>query len=94
MKYKIGDRVRFRTDLEVGDLYPTDGGNWVYTGGMNITLEEHNFEGTIIDIKQQNGSGRVGYVLDIDPENPYYCDAMIEDCIFEFNTADILDFIS
>lgn len=43
MKYKIGDRVRFRTDLEVGDIYPTDGGHWVYTGGMNITLAEHNF---------------------------------------------------
>lgn len=94
MKYKIGDRVRFRTALYFDDIYPTDGGHWFYTGNMDIALRKHNFEATIIDIKRQSGSGRVGYVLDIDPGNPYYCDAMIEDCIFEFNTDDILDFIS
>ena len=94
MKYKIGDRVRFRTDLEFDALYSTDGGHWFYQRNMDIALKEHNFEATIINIERQSGSGRVGYVLDIDPENPYYCDAMIEKCISDFNIADILDFIS
>ena len=95
MRYNIGDRVKIRSSLGVWEEYITDGGVWCYTDDMHIAVKEHNFEATIIDIVTQSRTGRVGYRLDIDPERPFYCDAMIEKLLYRvnYNSADILEFL-
>lgn len=94
MKYSIGDRVKIREDLQEGYRYPTEGGRYIYEIEMHSAAKEHNYEATILDIMTQNRSGRVGYKLDILPERPYYCDAMIEKMLYKtYDCQSILQFL-
>lgn len=95
MKYNIGDTIKIRSDLVVWSDYDTDGGDWCYEISMDQAVREHDFIATIIDVEVQKWSGRVGYKLDIDPRNPFYCDPMIEKLLYKnvYDSQSILQFM-
>ena len=70
MKFKIGDKVVIRNDLEIGKkYYMTDGRSDVFTQIMVPVLGK---EATII------GYTKIGYRLDIDPFHNYTDEMLIE----------------
>ena len=68
MKYKVGDKVKIREDLEVEHLY----GNRVW-----VTQKMHNLRGKIAHITEVNKYGK--YCIDLDNSEYLWVDEMFED---------------
>lgn len=65
MKYKVGDKVRIRKDLQVGKMY----------GGLNINEQKAEFLGKTATVKIYWGNE---YSLDIDGGKWAWSDEMFE----------------
>ena len=75
MKYKVGDKVKIREDLEVGKMY----GNEEFVGNM-VTYKNRT-----VMIDEILGDGR--YHINIDPTGFIWTDEMFEDDIKNSNTV-------
>jgi hypothetical protein len=79
MKYKVGDKVRVRKDLE----------QKIY-GGFYVTQEMLELKGkevTITEVNKSGYSGKCGYRVDIGGLSWHWTDEMFEDDIKNSNTA-------
>lgn len=88
MRYKVGDVVRIRKDLVVGNGYADDDGNmWLYERRMKEDVVKNNYIATII---KADCLGQEQYVLDIS-DRPFFNDGMIEGCVLNVSTDDVLN---
>jgi len=87
MKYKVGDRVRIREDLEAGQRYGKD--NLIFSPGMNSSLGK---TATIVNTRDWREDGQ--YELDIFT-NYVFNDDMLEDIVDapKFKRGDKVKFI-
>jgi hypothetical protein len=69
MKYKVGDKVKIREDLEVGEHYGND----------SFTEEMEQYKGQIATIKEIGGIIYNGYYIDLDDDGWHWTDEMFED---------------
>lgn len=73
MKYKVGDKVRIRTDLKVGERYD----------GVPIREEMIGLVGKTLTISNVNdfGEGDISYYLNEDEDCYHWTDSMFEDAM-------------
>ena len=71
MKYKVGDKVKIRKDLEMGKAY----------GVLKFTPKMCDFRGKIARITEVNSDGE--YRIDLSPHCFYWTDEMLEDVDME-----------
>lgn len=72
MKYKVGDKVKVREDLEIGETY----------GGLTFSVQMREYRGQIVTIKTADDDS---YQIEEDELNWYWTEEMLED-IEEENT--------
>lgn len=66
MKYKVGDKVKVREDLEIGETY----------GGLTFSVQMREYRGQIVTIKTADDDS---YQIEEDELNWYWTDEMLED---------------
>lgn len=66
MKYKVGDKVRVRADLDVNKMY----------GGQDFIDDMVKYCGEVMEIEEV---GRNDYTLKEDDENWHFTDEMFEE---------------
>lgn len=72
MKYKVGDKVEVREDLEIGKTY----------GKLTFSVQMREYKGQIVTIETADDDG---YQIEEDELNWYWTDEMLED-VKEENT--------
>ena len=66
MKYKVGDKVKVREDLEIGKTY----------GKLTFSVQMREYKGQIVTIETADDDG---YQIEEDELNWYWTDEMLED---------------
>ena len=66
MKYKVGDKVKVREDLEIGETY----------GGLTFSVQMREYRGQIVTIKTADDDS---YQIEEDELNWYWTEEMLED---------------
>ena len=66
MKYKVGDKVKVREDLEIGKVYC----------GQTFVVQMKQYKGQIVTIKVVNNDG---YYIEEDGQDWYWTDEMLEE---------------
>lgn len=66
MKYKVGDKVKVKEDLEIGKTY----------GGLTFSFQMREYRGQIVTIKTADDDS---YQIEEDELNWYWTEEMLED---------------
>ena len=66
MKYKVGDKVKVKEDLEIGETY----------GGLTFSVQMREYRGQIVTIKTADDDS---YQIEEDELNWYWTEEMLED---------------
>ena len=78
MKYKVGDKVKVKEDLEIGETY----------GGLTFSVQMREYRGQIVTIKTADDDS---YQIEEDELNWYWTDEMLEDVEEEMSLEDFLN---
>ena len=75
MKYKVGDKVKVKEDLEIGETY----------GGLTFSVQMREYRGQIVTIKTADDDS---YQIEEDELNWYWTEEMLEDVEEKLKEAD------